>query len=291
VTPDLLLQQSPALLLVPLVLLGLVVGSFLNVVILRLPVIMQQQWQRDCRELLELGDAEADGEAEQLGIALPASRCPHCKAPIRPWQNIPVVSYLFLRGRCANCAAPIGLRYPAVELLSAVLTVIVGLHCSSWVELAALLGLSWSLLALAVIDIDTQLLPDDITLPLLWAGLLYHLFFGDVAISDAVLGAAGGYLLLWSVYWLFRLLTGKEGMGFGDFKLLAALGAWLGWQSLPLIILLSSVVGASLGIAQVILRGRDHRQPMPFGPYLAAAGWIVLIWQVPLGRLIGLVPA
>lgn len=273
----------PLHLYLALALLGVVMGSFLNVVILRLPVILQRAWTRDCRALLDLDDGAHDDIAP-FSLAFPGSRCPACAAPIQPWHNIPVLSYLLLRGRCASCATPISLRYPAVELLTAAATVTVGLLVPWGVALPAYLLLTWSLIALAGIDIDTQLLPDDITLPLLWAGLAFNLFTGTVPLQDAVIGAIAGYLLLWSIYWIFRLVTGKEGMGYGDFKLLAALGAWLGWQSLPLVILLSSVVGAALGIVILALsrRGRDH--PLPFGPYLAAAGWIILLWGEWIGN-------
>jgi leader peptidase (prepilin peptidase)/N-methyltransferase len=301
-----LLAAWPVLVAGSLVLVGLIVGSFLNVVILRLPVMLKQQWQADCRELLAGIDAsaESDGgaprESEQLrpgieatdsgpaqgtsppesrlSLSYPGSRCPGCHTPIKPWHNIPVVSYLMLRGRCAACKRPIGLRYPAVEILGAVVAVCAGVYAGGWAQLGAYLLVGWSLLLLSGIDIDEQLLPDDITLPLLWAGLLYHLATGELPLADAVLGATFGYLLLWSIYWLFRIVTGKEGMGYGDFKLLAALGAWMGWQSLPLIILLSAGAGAVIGIALIVLRGRDRAQPMPFGPYLAIAGWIALLW-------------
>ncbi|MDP5070610.1 MAG: A24 family peptidase, partial [Congregibacter sp.] len=219
--------------------LGLIVGSFLNVVILRLPQMMQREWRSDCRALLELEDNDA-GEQERLSLSFPGSHCPHCQHAIRPWENIPVISFLLLRGRCSGCAAAISWRYPLVELASALASVTVAVHVGVELSLIAYLLLTWSLIALAVIDIDTQLLPDDITLPLLWGGLLFNLFVGPISLEDAVIGAAGGYLLLWGIYWLFKLATGKEGMGYGDFKLLGALGAWLGWQSLPIIILLSS---------------------------------------------------
>ena len=310
-----LLQAWPAFTLGGLLLLGLVVGSFLNVVILRLPRMLQRQWRADCREFLAApaGPAAADTGAEHaaaaagrgseqdsgapraaadsagdeapLNLASPGSHCPGCGTPIAPWHNIPLLSYLLLRGRCAACARPIGLRYPAVELLGATVALCAGLAAGSWPQLGALLLVGWTLLALAGIDIDEQLLPDDITLPLLWAGLLYHLFTGQLPLADAVLGAAAGYLLLWSIYWLFRIATGKEGMGFGDFKLLAALGAWLGWQQLPLVILLSAGSGALIGVALILLQGRDRAQPLPFGPYLALAGWIALLWGEPLTRL------
>lgn len=297
-SPEDLLLQFPALYLAAIAILGLLVGSFLNVVILRLPVIMERQWRSDCRLLLAGDDGsateidaetpDADPEENTLSLAFPGSHCPHCRSPIRAWQNIPVLSFLMLRGRCGNCKTPIGWRYPVFELLTGVASVTVALHCTDWSALLALLFLTWSLIALTGIDIDTQLLPDDITLPLLWAGLLFNLFFGPISPADAVLGATAGYLILWGVYWLFKLVTGKEGMGYGDFKLLAALGAWLGWQSLPLIILLSSLVGALVGVFLIVLRGRDRSQPMPFGPYLASAGWIALLWGEQLLMLLGL---
>lgn len=280
-SPAELLTLFPALYLTTAALLGLIVGSFLNVVILRLPVMMDRQWRRECALLLAEDTARVEDAAETepgFSLAFPASHCPTCKASISAWQNIPVLSFLILRGRCAACRSPIGFRYPLVELLTGLATVTVACYVGSWPALTALLLLSWSLITLSVIDFDTQLLPDDITLPLLWAGLLYNLFYGGVPIADAVLGAAAGYLLLWSVYWVFKAVTGKEGMGYGDFKLLAALGAWLGWQSLPIIILLSSAVGAVLGLGLILLQGRDRAEPMPFGPYLATAGWIALFW-------------
>jgi leader peptidase (prepilin peptidase)/N-methyltransferase len=255
--------------------LGLVVGSFLNVVIYRLPLMMETRWRKDCCELLEV---EQEQEAPRLTLATPNSHCPHCGVAIKPWHNIPVLSYLLLGGKCANCAVAISLRYPAVELVTGLLTLsLAWFFPLSWALLGAVL-LTWSLLVLTMIDVDHQLLPDDITLPLLWLGLLFNLGGTYVSLADAVIGAMTGYLILWSVYWLFKLVTGKEGMGYGDFKLLAALGAWLGWQALPLIILLSSLVGAVGGIALIFIKGRGRDNPIPFGPYLAAAGWICLIW-------------
>jgi leader peptidase (prepilin peptidase)/N-methyltransferase len=255
--------------------LGLLVGSFLNVVIYRLPLMMETRWRRDCCELLELAPEKQDAP---LNLATPNSHCPHCKAAIKPWQNIPVLSYLILGGKCSHCAAPISLRYPLIELLTGLMT----LALAGFFDLSpALLGaviLTWSLIALTMIDIDHQLLPDDITLPLLWLGLLFNLNATYVSLADAVIGAMAGYLILWSIYQAFKLLTGKEGMGYGDFKLLAALGAWLGWQMLPEIILLSSLVGAICGIALMILKRRGREIPIPFGPYLAIAGWIALLW-------------
>ena len=263
--------------LLPLCLLslGLVVGSFFNVVIYRLPLMMESRWRRDCCELLE---QEQEQEAAVLTLATPNSHCPHCGTGIKPWHNIPVLSYLFLRGKCAACGAGISLRYPAVELATGLLTLSLA---SAFPISAALLGaiaFTWALIVLTMIDVDHKLLPDNITLPLLWLGLVFNLSGTYVSLEDAVLGAMLGYLLLWSVYWLFKLLTGKEGMGYGDFKLLAALGAWLGWQALPLIILLSSLVGAVCGIMLMIAKGRGREVPIPFGPYLAAAGWISLMW-------------
>ena len=265
--------------------LGLIVGSFLNVVILRLPQMMQREWRSDCRALLELEDNDA-GEQERLSLSFPGSHCPHCQHAIRPWENIPVISFLLLRGRCSGCAAAISWRYPLVEVASALASVTVAVHVGVDLSLIAYLLLTWSLIALAVIDIDTQLLPDDITLPLLWGGLLFNLFVGPISLEDAVIGAAGGYLLLWGIYWLFKLATGKEGMGYGDFKLLGALGAWLGWQSLPIIILLSSAVGAVIGLLIIVVQGKDRSHPLPFGPYLAAAGWISLIWGGTLSAML-----
>ena len=272
----------PALFYGLLAVLGLVIGSFLNVVILRLPRILQREWTRDCQALLEIEpDASAQASAQEISLVLPGSHCPRCETPIAVWDNIPVLSFVLLRGRCRHCAKPIAWRYPLVESLTAIATVTVGVYTPWGLPLLAYLLFTWSLIALAGIDIDTQLLPDNITLPLIWAGLLFNLLSGAVPLSDAVLGAAGGYLLLWSIYWLFKLATGKEGMGFGDFKLLAALGAWLGWQALPAIILLSSAVGAVLGAFILRLRGQGRSQPLPFGPYLAAAGWVCLLWEPP----------
>lgn len=276
------LAANPSYFFALITLLGLVVGSFLNVVILRLPRMMQQSWTRDCRELLEIPGTEPE---ERISLSSPGSHCPGCHTPIKPWQNIPVISFLWLRGRCANCDTSIGWRYPAVEIITALASVLVGWQVGWDIALPAYLLVTWTLIALSGIDIDTQLLPDDITLPLLWAGLLFNLFTDTVPLQDAVLGAAFGYLLLWSVYWLFKLVTGKEGMGYGDFKLLAALGAWMGWQSLPIIILLSSATGAILGILILMLRKQDRSQPLPFGPYLALAGWAALLWGDELAAL------
>lgn len=253
---------------------GLVVGSFLNVVIYRLPIIMERSWRRDCDEL---AGKEAVPE-ERFDLVMPRSRCPHCGHMVAARDNIPVLSYLLLRGRCRACGAPISPRYPLVELLTATLTVVTALHFGlTWQGLFAVL-LTWALIALSFIDFDKHLLPDSITLPMLWLGLLLSLFGIYTDSYTSIIGAAAGYLSLWSIYHLFRLLTGKEGMGYGDFKLFALFGAWLGWQSLPLIILLSSAVGAVIGLSLILFRGRDRNIPIPFGPYLAIAGWIALLW-------------
>ena len=273
-------------------LLSLLVGSFLNVVIHRLPIMLERDWQAQAQEMLS-GSApvrpdQADAAfapAERYNLVVPRSRCPKCGADIKAHQNIPVVSYLWLRGKCANCSAPISVRYPIVEFVTAVLSAAVALRFGwGWQTIAALL-LTWSLVALTVIDFDHTLLPDVITLPLLWLGLLLSLAWhpglqspAPVDPRSAILGAVAGYGVLWSVYWAFKLVTGKEGMGYGDFKLFGALGAWMGWQMLPLVLLLSAFTGAVVGIALIVVRGRDRNIPIPFGPYLAAAGWIALMW-------------
>lgn len=277
------LQLYPGLALGCTLILGLLVGSFLNVVIYRLPKMMERDWKAQCRELLaeECGQnpsASPDSSQEPFNLMVPASRCPHCGHKIKPWENVPVISYLFLKGKCAGCKAPISLRYPVIELVSGLVSVfMIYTFGANWGGLVALL-LGWALIALIMIDIDTQLLPDDITLPLLWLGLIVNSFGLFTTLADAFWGAVFGYLSLWSVYKLFKLLTGKEGMGYGDFKLLAALGAWMGWQMLPQIILLSSLVGAVIGISMILLRGHDKNIPIPYGPYLAIAGWIAFIW-------------
>ena len=268
-----------------LICLGLLVGSFLNVVIYRLPLMMESRWRRDCCELLEV---EQEKQEQPLGLATPNSHCPHCKAAIKPWQNIPVISYLALGGKCANCGAAISWRYPAIELITGLMTLSLAWYFPLSPALLGAIILTWALIALTMIDVDHQLLPDDITLPLLWLGLLFNLGGTYVSLQDAVIGAIAGYLILWSIYWLFKLFTGKEGMGYGDFKLLAALGAWLGWQSLPVIILLSSLVGAVCGIALMVIKRRGKEIPIPFGPYLAMAGWIALLWgEALLARYMG----
>lgn len=271
-------QEAPWFFYSVVFLLGLVIGSFLNVVIYRLPKMLEQQWRQDCCELLEVTNEGGEQGNTSLNLVYPNSHCPNCRHPIRPWENIPVVSYLILRGRCANCKSAISPRYPAIELLTGLLSLYLAWQFGIGVALGGALLLTWSLITLSAIDIDYTLLPDNITLPLLWLGLIINLQGTFASLHDAVIGAIAGYLILWSVYWLFKLVTGKEGMGFGDFKLLAALGAWLGWQALPLIILMSSAVGAVMGIALMIIRRRGKDIPIPFGPYLAAAGWITFVW-------------
>ena len=268
-------EQLHWLLPVSLLCLGLLVGSFLNVVIYRLPLMMEASWRKDCCELLE---QELEKAPAPLSLAVPNSHCPHCGTAIRPWQNIPVISYLLLGGKCAACGVKISLRYPAVELITGLLTLSLASHFGLSPALGGAALFTWAMITLTMIDVDHKLLPDDITLPLLWLGLLLNINGTYVSLADAVIGAMAGYLILWSIYWLFKLITGKEGMGYGDFKLLAALGAWLGWQALPIIILLSSLVGAICGIALMLLKGRGKEIPIPFGPYLAAAGWIALLW-------------
>ncbi|TAM10222.1 MAG: prepilin peptidase [Nevskiaceae bacterium] len=284
------LAQSPALLLGTCAVLGLIVGSFLNVVILRLPVMMERHWRQEARETVAAAAGNAappavEGEAP-LSLWSPPSCCPHCHARIRPWQNVPVISWLLLRGRCAQCQAHISIQYPLVELACGVLSAVCAWRFGWSLQLAGALVFTWSLLALAVIDLRTLLLPDSITLPLLWLGLLLSL--GNVYCDPAaaIPGAVAGYLILWTIYHVYRLLTHKEGMGYGDFKLLAAIGAWLGIGALPAVILLSSVVGAVTGITLVALRRHSAAMPLSFGPYLAGAGWIALIFGAPLTQLI-----
>jgi leader peptidase (prepilin peptidase)/N-methyltransferase len=253
---------------------GLCVGSFLNVVIHRLPKMLERGWEAQCAELR----GETLPPAEAYNLVVPRSACPKCGASITALQNIPVVSWIALGGKCAGCKAPISGRYPAVEILGGLLAAAAVWRFGATVQGLAACGLLWSLLALTMIDFDTQLLPDGITLPLLWSGLIVNLWSTFAPLHDAVIGAIAGYLSLWSIYWLFKLIRGKEGMGYGDFKLLAALGAWLGWQLLPAIVLLSSVVGAFIGITLIVFKGRDHSVPLAFGPYLAIAGAIALFF-------------
>ena len=270
-----LLASNTLVLVFCVTIIGLLVGSFLNVVVYRLPIMMQRDWQSQAREVLELEHKEP---GERFNLLLPDSSCPHCGHQIRAWENIPIISWLLLRGRCSGCKAPISKRYPLVELACGVLSGYVAWHFGFTWQAGAVLLLSWGLLAMSLIDADHQLLPDVLVLPLLWLGLIVNQSSLFASPSDAFWGAVAGYLSLWSVYWLFKLVTGKEGMGYGDFKLLAMLGAWGGWQILPLTILLSSVVGAVLGLIILRLRSAESGTPLPFGPYLAIAGWIALLW-------------
>ena len=283
-----LYSSDPALFAGSVFLLGLIIGSFLNVVIYRLPIILEREWRTQAAEALSAGTAsETSPQAptERFTLSTPRSACPKCKAPITALQNIPVISWLVLRGRCASCKAKISARYPLVELTTAMLSAWVAWHFGFGAPAACALLVTWALIALTGIDIDHQLLPDNITLPLMWAGLVAAVALGPlsgvalpVSAKDAIIGAAAGYTSLWLVFHTFKLVTGKEGMGYGDFKLFAALGAWLGWKLLPMIIVLSAATGAFLGILMIVLQGRDRRTPMPFGPYLAAAGWLAMMY-------------
>ncbi|WP_310736416.1 MULTISPECIES: A24 family peptidase [unclassified Pseudoalteromonas] len=261
-------------------LVSLCIGSFLNVVIYRLPIMMQREWQTECRVLLadDLKPTKADNTETEFNLIKPNSTCPKCKTAIKPWQNIPVISWLLLKGRCASCSNPISVRYPIVEMLTAVLSLIVAYTFGVTEQALLYILITWVLVALTFIDIDHMLLPDQLTLPLVWLALIAAVMGITISPTDAIIGAACGYLSLWSVFWLFKLLTGKEGMGYGDFKLLAVFGALLGWQSLLTIVLLSSVVGAIIGIALLSIQGKDKATPIPFGPYLAIAGWVTLLW-------------
>ncbi len=271
------LHANPLLFLSFITLISLLIGSFLNVVIIRLPQMLARAWYKMSQEYLT-ENPQTPTLPEPYNLAVPRSRCPQCNHAITPWENIPVMSYLFLGGRCSQCRHKISIRYPVVEASTALLSFLVAWRFGlSWQTLAAL-TLIWSLITLTVIDLDHQLLPDDLTLPLLWLGLTINLNHLFVSPTDALIGAIAGYLTLWSVYWLFKLLRNKEGMGYGDFKLLAALGAWLGWQSLPLIILASSLIGAVIGLSLILFKHRDPNHGIPFGPYLAGAGFIALMW-------------
>ncbi len=270
------LEHSTPYLAFVLTLTGLIVGSFLNVVIHRLPIMMNREWQQQSEAII-YPDREPEPQPT-YNLVLPRSACTSCGHKIKPWENIPVISYLLLRGRCSVCQTAISWRYPAIEILSAIITLVIGLTYGPTLSTVAFCLFGWSLLALTMIDYDTQLLPDDMTLPLLWAGLIINSFGLVVPLDQALWGAVAGYLSLWSVYWLFKLITGKEGMGHGDFKLLAALGAWLGWMKLPLIVLLSSLAGTIVALILIISKLQERSKPIPFGPYLAIAGFIALLW-------------
>ena len=269
-----LLQSSPYLFIALCLFVGLMVGSFLNVVIYRLPKILEREWHEQCAEL----KGEPLAPAPHFNLIIPRSACPQCGKPITALENIPLLSYLVLRGKCSGCGAPIAKRYPLVETLSGVLSAIIAWRFGFGMTAFAGMLFAWCMIALTFIDLDTQILPDGITLPLLWCGLLFNLWMLFSDVKSAVIGATAGYLALWAVYWLFKWATGKEGMGYGDFKLLAAIGAWLGWQMLLPVILLSSFVGATVGITLILTKDHGRNVPIPFGPYLAAAGLIALIW-------------
>ncbi len=273
-----LLYTEPALFTGLVFLFSLLVGSFLNVVIHRLPKMMEAEWHAQCAELR----GEAVTDIPVYNLWLPRSACPQCGHPITALENIPLISWLFLRGRCSACSTPISARYPLVELLTAVLSAAVAWKWGVSIQAMGALLLVWALVTLAFIDLDTTLLPDSLSLPLVWLGLLFNMNGVFAPLADAVIGAMAGYLILWSVYWLFKLVTGKDGMGYGDFKLLAAIGAWLGWQMLPVTLLLSSVVGALIGIAMIVLVKHDRRVPIPFGPYLAGGGLVALFFGTDL---------
>ncbi|MDH5472030.1 MAG: A24 family peptidase [Gammaproteobacteria bacterium] len=269
------LQQHDWLFYGLVIFVGLSVGSFLNVVIYRLPVMMENDWRQQCTEFLELEDTAKE---TKFSLATPASTCPKCGHKIRAWENIPVISYLLLKGKCASCKTSISAEYPLIETITAIASIIIANHYGVSLQTLSALFFTWALIALTMIDFHKQLLPDSIVFPLLWLGILISLFDTFVNLQTSVIGAMAGYLTLWSIYHLFKILTGKEGMGYGDFKLLAALGAWMGWKMLPLIIVMSSFVGAIIGITMIVFVRHDKNVPIPFGPFLAIAGWIALIW-------------
>ncbi len=279
-----LMNESAAVFIAVVFAFTLLIGSFLNVVIHRMPIMMEREWREQAAELAET-PTETELPEGRFDLVVPRSRCPSCGSLITAAQNIPVISYLLLRGKCGNCGTSISARYPLVELMTATMAAVCAWHFGPGWEALMAIVLTVTLIPIAMIDADTTLIPDRIVLPLLWIGLamsLFHPLSGAdtlfIAPKDAIVGAIAGYLTLWSVFWVFKIVTGKDGMGYGDFKLLAALGAWLGWQQLPMIILLSAVVGAAINIAMIVFRGRDRTVPIPFGPYLAAAGWIAMLW-------------
>ena len=280
-----LLSASPPILVSICVVLGLLIGSFLNVIVYRLPIVMERDWKQQCYDYLEIENAEprahlTSEKFEVFNLWKPDSHCLECNHEIRVWENIPVLSFVLLGGKCSKCKMSISVRYPSVEVVTGILSGLVAYTFgATWLTLAVLI-LTWSLVVLTLIDFDHQLLPDVITLPLLWLGLLVNtLDFGfGVSLEEAVIGAIAGYSILWAIYWVFKLSTGKEGMGYGDFKLLSALGAWMGWKSLLLIIGLSSIVCAILGLIMILAKRSDKSMPIPFGPFLAGAGFIMLIW-------------
>ena len=274
-----LMTNSPAYFYTIVVVFSLLIGSFLNVVIYRLPKMLEQGWKSECREFLadELAKPIQVDESP-ITLSTPSSSCPKCQHKIRFYENIPVISWVFLKGKCSQCKAKISLRYPMVELATAILSVVIAAHYGVTFTTLMLLVLTWGLICLTLIDVDHMLLPDQITLPLLWLGLLVNINGAIVPLQDAVVGAVAGYMSLFSIFWLFKLITGKDGMGHGDFKLVALFGAWIGWQLLPLLILMASAVGAVIGISLMVFKNHQREQAIPFGPYLAVAGWITLLW-------------
>ena len=278
-----LLHLSSAFFFTALIVMGLITGSFLNVVIYRLPIMLDRQWQQESKAVLF--PEQRPPPVRTYNLAKPASHCPVCQHKIRPWENIPVISYVLLKGRCAGCKTSIALRYPVIECVTAAITLAIGWQFGTTWETLAYCGLAWSLLVLAMIDLDTQLLPDLITIPLLWSGLIFNALNDSVGLYNALWGAIAGYLSLWSVYWFYKLVSGKDGMGHGDFKLLAALGAWLGWFVLPILVFLSSLVGSVITLGLIVLNQHNRSQPIPFGPYLAAAGFVVLLWGDQINQL------
>jgi len=272
----LLFEQFPSYFYSTVAILGLLIGSFLNVVIHRLPIMMEREFGQEAREFLEIEDSQST--QPPYNLVVPRSTCPKCQHKIGALENIPLFSYLWLKGKCRGCHTSISLRYPLVELFTAVLSVAVAIHFGPTWQCLFALAFTWSLIALTFIDFDTMLLPDSIVLPVLWLGLIANANVLYTDLASAVTGAIAGYLSLWSIFWLFKLITGKEGMGYGDFKLFALIGAWLGWQALPVTILLSSLIGAIIGIGIIVLRGQDRNIPIPFGPYLALGGWVAMMW-------------
>ena len=285
-----LLQQDLTFFVSTVFILGLLVGSFLNVVVYRLPVMFKREWREDCCTYLkenysaEIQLDTRNEHSEPFNLVKPDSTCPNCGHKIRAWENIPVISYLLLKAKCSNCKSPISLRYPLVELLSAIVAALCAWHFGFSLAAGTAILLSWALIALALIDYDTQYLPDQITLPFLWLGLILNLSDTFTDIESSIIGAVAGYLSLWTVHHLFKLITKKEGMGYGDFKLLALLGAWMGWQFLPAIIIISSLVGSIIGISLIVFKKHQREIPIPFGPYLAIAGWIVLLWGTEINQ-------
>lgn len=273
-----LMSESSAYFLTTVFIVSLLVGSFLNVVIYRLPIMMERAWRRECEQYLQPDGHTNASDNSPFNLVKPDSTCPHCQHKIRAWENIPLLSWLWLKGKCSQCRHAISVRYPLVELVTALLSTLAAWHFGFGMAGMVAVLVTWLLIAMTFIDLDKMLLPDQLTLSLLWIALLVSVNQTFVTAQDAIIGAAVGYLCLWSLYWAFKLLTGKEGMGYGDFKLLAALGALVGWQHLAVVILLSSFVGAVVGVSLILIQGRDKSQPIPFGPYLAAAGWLTLLY-------------